>query len=87
MEEGIFTYYINMPTTIRSFVVSNNDMSFTIMINARLGSDQQLAAYMHEIYHIKNGDYDKHCSADLIELFAHEDSFNSRCMGKVVGTL
>lgn len=75
MEEGIFTYYINMPTTIRSFVVSNNDMSFTIMINARLGSDQQLAAYTHELCHIRNGNYDKHCSADLIELFAHEDSF------------
>lgn len=87
MEEEIFTYHVNMPTTIRSFVVSNNDMSFTIMINARLGSDQQLAAYMHEIYHIKKGDYDKHCSADLIELFAHEDSLNSKCMGKVVGTL
>lgn len=87
MEEGIFTYCIDMPTTIRSFVVSNDEMSFTIMINARLGNDQQLAAYMYEIYHIKNGDYDKHCSADLIELFAHEDYLNSKCMEKVVGTL
>lgn len=42
MEEGIFTYYIDLPTTIHSFVVSNNDMSFTILINAKIGSDQQL---------------------------------------------
>lgn len=71
MEEGIFTYYVDLPTTIRSFVVSNNDMSFTILINSRMGSDQQLLAYIHEMEHIKNGDYDKRCSADLIELAAH----------------
>ena len=71
MEEGIFTYYADMPTTIRSFVVYNSDMSFTIIINSKIGSNQQLMAYKHEIDHIKNGDYDKHCSVDLIELFAH----------------
>lgn len=71
MEEGIFTYYVDMPTTIRSFVVSNNDMSFTIIINSKIGSNQQLMAYEHEINHIKNGDYDRHCSVDLIEFFAH----------------
>lgn len=71
MEEGIFTYYVDLPTTIRSFVVSNNDMSFTILINSRMGSNQQLLAYIHEMEHIKNGDYDKRCSADLIELAAH----------------
>lgn len=71
MEDGIFTYYVDLPTTIRSFVVSNNDMSFTILINSRMGSNQQLLAYIHEMAHIKNGDYDKRCSADLIELAAH----------------
>ena len=74
MENEIFTYYANMPTTIHSFVISNNDMSFTIMINARISSEQQLRAYKHELNHIKNGDYDKSCSADLIELYAHFDT-------------
>ncbi len=73
MEAEIFTYYTNMPTTIRSFVVSNNDMTFTIMLNARISSEQQLKAYKHELRHIQNGDYDKLCSADLIELNAHSD--------------
>lgn len=72
MEEGIFTYYADMPTTIRSFVVSNSDMTFTIMINARIGSEQQLKAYNHEMEHIRNGDYDRHCTVDLIELMAHK---------------
>lgn len=71
MEEDIFTYCVDLPTTIRSFVVSNKDMSFTILINARMGSEQQLLAYLHEMEHIKNGDYDKHCSVDVIELAAH----------------
>ena len=76
MEDGIFTYYVDMPATIRSFVVSNSDMSFTIVINSRIGSEQQLLAYKHEIEHIKNGDYDKHCSADSIELSAHSKKLN-----------
>lgn len=71
MEENIYTYYIDMPTTIKSFVVSNNDMSFTIMINAKMGKEQQLLAYEHEINHIRNGDYEKQCSVDTIEFTAH----------------
>ena len=71
MEETIFTYYVDFPTTIRSFVVSNNDMSFTIILNAKLGREQQLKAYLHEMDHIRNGDYDKKCSVNLIETAAH----------------
>lgn len=73
MQEVINTYYTDMPTTIRSFVVSNEDMSFTVMINAKIGKEQQLLAYEHEINHIKNGDYDKNCSADSIEQAAHKN--------------
>ena len=71
MEETIFTYYVDLPTTILSFVVSNNDMSFTIILNAKLGREQQLKAYLHEMDHIRNGDYDKKCSVNLIETAAH----------------
>lgn len=71
MEDGIFTYYVDMPSTIRSFVVENNDMSFSIIINSRIGKEQQLIAYKHEIEHIKNGDFDKRSSAESIEIIAH----------------
>lgn len=71
MEDGIYTYFADMPTTIHSFVVSNNDMSFTIILNAKIGREQQIKAYLHEISHIKNGDYDKKCSVNLIETTAH----------------
>ncbi len=59
MEDDIFTYYTDMPATIRSFVVSNNDTNFTIILNAKLGREQQLKAYLHEMDHIRNGDYEK----------------------------
>lgn len=71
MQNEIFTYYVDMPATIRSFVVSNNDMSFTVIINSRIGYEQQLIAYKHEVDHIINGDFDKKVSIDLIELAAH----------------
>lgn len=71
MEDGVFTYYTDMPTTIRSFVVSNNDTSFTIIINSKMGREQQLRAYRHELNHIINGDYDNNCSVNLIESSAH----------------
>ncbi|WP_300773321.1 hypothetical protein [uncultured Acetatifactor sp.] len=72
MEDDIYTYYVDLPCTIRSFVVSNADMTFTIILNAKIGRDQQLQAYRHEINHIRNGDYDKKSSVDLVELAAHE---------------
>lgn len=71
MNESIFTHYIDMSTTIRSFVVYNEDMSFTIIINSKIGKHQQLLAYQHELSHIQNGDFNKCGSVDVIELNAH----------------
>lgn len=61
----------DMPGTIPAYCVANSDLSFTIVLNARLNYEQQLLAYHHEMQHIENGDYDKKCSADLIECYAH----------------
>ena len=61
----------DMPGTIPGYCISNPDMSFTIVLNSRLNYEQQLLAYHHEMKHIENGDYDKKCSADLIECYAH----------------
>lgn len=63
--------YANMPPTIRSYVVSNADMSYTIVLNGRLTREQNLISYKHELEHISNGDYDKKCSIDIIEINAH----------------
>lgn len=63
----------DLPTTIPAFVVSNADDSYTIVLNARHSREQHLKSYAHEYNHIMNGDYEKKCSADLIEFWAHRD--------------
>lgn len=62
---------VDMPGSIKSFVKANVDLSYTIIINSRLSHEMQMKAYAHEIEHINSGDYDKKCSADLIEFYAH----------------
>lgn len=63
--------YANMPTSIRSYVVSNADMTYTIVLNCRLSHEQNILSYSHELGHIRNGDYDKKCGIDIIEINAH----------------
>ena len=61
----------DLPGTISAYTVANPDFSYTIVLNSRLNYERQQKAYQHEINHIKNGDYDRKCSADLLECYAH----------------
>lgn len=70
--EDIIVQLTDLPTTIASFVVSNPDTTYTIMLNSRFTHDRLTQAYLHELQHIKNGDYDKKCNVDLVEIYAHE---------------
>lgn len=68
---NIFTRYMALPATIKSYVVANPDSTYTIILNCNLSHEQNKASYMHEYLHILNGDYDRKCSVDLIEINAH----------------
>ena len=61
----------DMPARIPAYSVANSDQSYTIVLNSRLCYERQLQAYYHEMKHIENGDFEKKCSADIIECFAH----------------
>lgn len=61
----------DLPPRISAYTVANPDFSYTIVVNARLNHERQMQAYVHEMDHIKNGDYDRRCSVDLIECYAH----------------
>lgn len=74
MVQDVNTVLMNMPGTIAAYTIANADMSYTIVLNARLCHERLLQAYRHEINHIENGDYDKQCSVDLIEGHAHADT-------------
>ena len=69
--DNIFIRYYDMPYTIHSYVMRNDDDSFTVIINSRLSNDMQDKAKEHELEHICNGDYDRKCSVNLIEIHAH----------------
>lgn len=69
---GVNTLLLDLPGSIRAYTVTNTDLSYTIVINARLNRERQIEAYRHELKHIENGDYDRKCSADIIECFAHK---------------
>lgn len=69
---NINVVYIDLPCTINSFTVSNADMSYTIVLNSKKSHQQNLQAYLHEYRHILDGDFEKKCSADMIEIMAHQ---------------
>lgn len=69
--DNISTILQELPHTIKSYVVSNSDLSYTVVLNSRLSHEQNMISYAHEIAHIKNGDYDKKCDIDFIEVAAH----------------
>lgn len=71
MFQNINTILVDMPSRIRAYTVANKDLSYTIVVNARLNHETQMKAYQHELDHIQHGDYEKKCSADLIEFYAH----------------
>lgn len=72
--DNVFVRYMDFPATIRSFVVANKDLTYTIVLNSKLSHEQNLISYQHELDHILRGDYEKKCSVDLIEINAHEFS-------------
>ena len=65
--------YVDMPTTIRSFVRRSPDGYDTIVINPRLSYYMQRLACRHEIAHIERGDLDDERDADVIEEEAKKD--------------
>lgn len=62
----------DMPCTIKEYVVSNKDLTYTVVLNAKHSYETRLKAYAHALSHIDNGDFEKSCSADVIEVYAHK---------------
>ncbi len=70
--ENIRTCLVDMPTTIKAYTILKNDI-YTIVLNARLSDAENRQSYLHEVEHIRRGDYEKKSSADMIEFFAHKE--------------
>lgn len=70
--DGITVRLADLPTTIKAYVVSNPDCTYTIVLNSHLNHEQHMLSYAHEFKHIQNGDYDRKGNVDLIELHARQ---------------
>lgn len=71
--EAIGVHVIDMDTAVHEQVVSNEDGSFSIFINARLNFEAQMLAYHHALIHIANDDFRKN-DVDEIETDAHNNT-------------
>lgn len=71
MTKDVNVVLADMPVTIPAYSIANQDMSYTVVINARLNYERQLDAYYHEMSHIEGGDFDRKCSVDVLECYAH----------------
>lgn len=52
----IYIYYVDMPYSVTSNVVENEDGSYSIYINSRMSYEKQIEGYEHELKHIMNND-------------------------------
>ncbi len=71
MRNDIRTILANLPATIKGFVVVTDIDTYTIILNENLTREQNMMTYLHELKHIENGDLERTCSADIIEVLAH----------------
>lgn len=68
--ENVRTILLDMPCTVKAYTIFQDDY-YTIVLNENLNYEQRHKSYIHELSHIKNADFEKRCSADLIEISAH----------------
>ncbi len=71
MTADVNTVEYNLPVSIAGYTVSNPDNTYTIILNARLTFERRMQAYLHEMRHICNRDFDRTTDADILELYSH----------------
>ncbi len=66
--DEIFTRLIKLPTRIKGYTAIDNDGNYNIYLNENLSSEQQRLTYLHEMAHIKRGDWDKDSVKDAEDM-------------------
>jgi hypothetical protein len=70
--DNIRTILCDLPNRIGGFTVSAPDGNFTIVLNQNLSYEKNMLTYQHELSHIENGDFERGCSAGMLEIIAHK---------------
>lgn len=58
---------IKLPLTVKGVTVPDADGNFNIYINKGLTFEEQQKAYMHEIIHISNKDFESNENINVLE--------------------
>lgn len=74
---NIVLIYHELPNTVHALTHANDDGSYTILINANLCYERQMAAVLHELTHIQGNDFTREEQADLLEKMIHTQKQNT----------
>lgn len=66
----VYVYFGDFPHTVRAFVVASGD-DFTIYLNSRNSFEQNQLSYMHELEHIRRGDFSRVLNVNRLESLRH----------------
>lgn len=71
MEDIMRIIYVDMPTTLKAYTMYDGLGFYTVYINSRLSVEQNVKSFIHEVFHIKNGDYELTNDVQIIENVSH----------------
>ena len=68
--------FVDLPPTVKGMIVKMfdyeyGDDTYTIVINACLNYEQQQEAFLHELRHMQEGDFDTVRSVNVLEYERH----------------
>lgn len=68
---NIRTEYVSLPASVKGFTVQFDDESFGVFLNRCLSYEQNKKTFMHELDHIRSGDFESENNAGSIENLRH----------------
>ena len=63
----IYIRTVVLPLTVRGVTVVDGDGNYNVYINSRLSSDEQKQTRLHEMTHVRRGDFESFEDIDELE--------------------
>ena len=63
----IYIRTVVLPLTVRGVTVVDGDGNYNVYINSRLSSDEQKQTLLHEMTHVRSGDFESFEDIDELE--------------------
>lgn len=73
MRDDVFVRFVRLPGKLHGACVTNDDGTYTILLDPNDPADVQMEGYRHEIEHIERGDFENICDKHVqtLEQYAH----------------